>query len=191
MNNATADPSSCELKLGPMYSGKTEALIHQYGISLGEGKRIVSVKPKIDNRYSESEIVSHGGKGIPACSVSNIQTEISDSEWDVMLIDEGQFMPELADFCRKLLLKYPYGKHIYIAVLSGTAEGKPWPVVSELLPLASEISWLQAECAHCKRPAAYTARFTSGPTVDVGGSDKYWPACTRCFYAHINKAVVS
>jgi len=185
MENAKALPSRCELKLGPMYSGKTEVLIRQYDVSLMSNKKVLAVKPDIDNRYAESEIVSHNGHRIPAHSVSNIQDDISHLEWDVLLVDEGQFMPELAEFCKKMLLRFPSGKHIHIAALSGTAEGKPWPAVSELLPLASSISWLQAKCRNCSQPASYTARFASGPTVDIGGADKYWPACTKCFFDHL------
>src|SRR3954452_19091576 len=45
---------------GPMFSGKSEELIRRLRRAAIARKRVQAFKPAIDNRYSESEIVSHG-----------------------------------------------------------------------------------------------------------------------------------
>ena len=46
---------------GPMYAGKTTALIAELEDSLECGSNVLVVKPSIDNRYSDEDIVSHDG----------------------------------------------------------------------------------------------------------------------------------
>jgi len=179
-----APASGLTLILGPMYSRKTESLIEKHRL-LSASQRVLAVKPSMDNRYAEAEIVSHSGQRIPALPVASLAELQARSDWDVLLVDEGQFLPGLVEFCRAALQREPRGKQIYIAALSGDAYAEPWELVSRLLPLASSVLWLCAECGRCGAPAAYTARLHNGPKVQVGGADKFWPACTLCFFANL------
>jgi thymidine kinase len=185
MQNATSEPSGLWLRLGPMYSGKTLGLISQHAESTAEGRKIIAVKPRIDNRYADNEIVSHNGKRIPALSLESM-SELN-SEFDVLFVDEGQLLPGLVDFCRQLLLNHPRGKQIHVAALSGDASAEAWDIVSGLLALASKVQWHEANCQKCGNPASYSARFKPGPKTEVGGTDKFWPACTPCFFINLKE----
>jgi thymidine kinase len=46
---------------GPMYSGKTTSLIGEITIALDNRRRPLVIKPIIDNRYGENDIVTHDG----------------------------------------------------------------------------------------------------------------------------------
>ena len=49
---------------GPMYSGKTTSLIGELTIALDNRQRPLVIKPMIDNRYAENDIVSYYGVSI-------------------------------------------------------------------------------------------------------------------------------
>ncbi len=54
---------------GPMFSSKTSSLLSSLERYKYQHKRIVLYKPEIDDRYSISEVVTHGGLKMPAFCV--------------------------------------------------------------------------------------------------------------------------
>ena len=64
-----------EIICGPMFSGKTEALIKRANELIKDNKTICMFKPSIDNRYSKNYIVSHNNKKIK-CHVVKSPQEI-------------------------------------------------------------------------------------------------------------------
>ena len=55
MSNATL-----EVILGPMFSGKSSELIRRVRICKSINRKILVVKPKIDDRYESNKVCSHG-----------------------------------------------------------------------------------------------------------------------------------
>ena len=51
--------STLELIIGPMFSGKSTEIIKRVRLLKLINKKILIVKPKIDNRYVEGKITSH------------------------------------------------------------------------------------------------------------------------------------
>ena len=51
-----------EVITGCMFAGKTEELIRRINVLQFAGKKVVVFKPKIDDRYSKDQVVSHCGK---------------------------------------------------------------------------------------------------------------------------------
>ena len=62
---------SLEVIRGCLFSGKTERLCRTLERFRSAGQEYLAFKPKIDNRYSDSKIVSHNGISIPAFSVES------------------------------------------------------------------------------------------------------------------------
>ena len=62
-----------EVICGCMFSGKTEELIRRINVLSYAKKNIVVFKPKVDNRYSDTEIVSHSGSRVPCKIVEKAQ----------------------------------------------------------------------------------------------------------------------
>ena len=54
-----------EIIAGCMFSGKTEELIRRLRRATIAKQKVMIFKPKIDNRYSSSDIVSHSEQSLP------------------------------------------------------------------------------------------------------------------------------
>ena len=54
---------------GTMFSGKTTALINEIERHKLAGFEYLLVKPSLDNRYSESQVVNHNGIELKAVNV--------------------------------------------------------------------------------------------------------------------------
>src|SRR5437899_12985457 len=85
-----------EVIVGPMFSGKSEALIRRLRRAEIARQRAQIFKPKIDERYGADEIVSHSGRGIPSQSVSGALEILDNVEarTDLVGIDEAQSLAE-------------------------------------------------------------------------------------------------
>jgi thymidine kinase len=170
------------LILGPMFSSKTTSLIafaKKYHIAQ---KKIILIKYSKDNRYSiENEICSHDRESIKATfSLDNLSSVILDSTGaDVVLIDEGQFFPDLASVCDELA---NLGKIVIVSALNGDFRREPFSQITELLPKCEEVHYRSAVCRRCFEDAYFTKRLTSSQDVEViGGSEMYEPRCRKCF----------
>ena len=81
---------------GPMFSGKSRELIRLIHIAEIAGQETASFKPRIDTRYSHSDVASHDGFRRQAYAVSTAREILSllisrPQLPAVIAIDEGQF----------------------------------------------------------------------------------------------------
>lgn len=178
-----------EVICGCMFAGKTEELIRRINVLSYAKKKIVIFKPRIDNRYSEKQIVSHSGTSID-CIVVDKAVDIldyvsKDQEIDVVAIDEVQFLDkDIVEICDYLA---DQGKRVMVAGLDKDFRGEPFGVMPELLTRAEFVTKLTAVCAKCGAPATRTQRLINGepasfddPIVLVGATDHYEPRCRHC-----------
>ena len=56
---------------GCMFAGKTEELIRRIKVLEFAKKEIMVFKPQIDNRYSQTKVVSHAGSSVESYVVSS------------------------------------------------------------------------------------------------------------------------
>jgi thymidine kinase len=163
-----------------MFSGKTEELIRRLNRAIIAKKQVEIFKPMLDNRYSESEVVSHSNQKIPSLAVSNSESILLLGEdKDVIGIDEAQFFDEnLPDVCNKLASK---GIRVLIAGLDMDYLGKPFGVMPALMAIADEVSKVHAVCMSCGEPALYSHRLVSSEnTILLGEKNEYEPRCRNC-----------
>ncbi|MBN2604989.1 MAG: thymidine kinase, partial [Bacilli bacterium] len=87
-----------EVVCGPMFAGKTEELLRRVKRLEYAKKNIVVFKPLMDDRYSESEVVSHNNNRTKSVNISRAKQifDYIDSNTDVVAIDEVQFLDEEA-----------------------------------------------------------------------------------------------
>jgi thymidine kinase len=177
-----------ETVCGPMFSGKTEELIRRLRRSQIARKRVQVFKPSIDNRYSDSEIVTHGNVRMPAQLVDGSRQILERLDWraQVIGIDEANFFGgSLVDVASRLA---DAGKQVIIAGLDTDYMGRPFPPVPELLALSESITKMLAVCMRCGAPAKHTQRLVdSGELIFVGAVDSYEARCRRCFEPGIPK----
>ena len=176
-----------EVISGCMFAGKTEELIRRINVLSYAKKNIIVFKPKIDNRYSDSEIVSHSGAKVPCLVVEKAQDILKKIEADteVVAIDEVQFFDkDIVEVCEYLADK---GIRVMVAGLDIVFRGESFGVMPELLTRAEFVTKLTAVCAKCGAPATRTQRLVNGkpagfedPIVMVGADESYEPRCRHC-----------
>ena len=114
-----------EVIAGCMFSGKTEELIRRLRRAQIARQKVKIFKPKIDIRYSESDIVSHNEQSLPSILISDIN-EINELAKDAQVIgiDEAQFFSnDIIDICNKLASE---GKRVIVAGLDQDYRGIPF-----------------------------------------------------------------
>jgi len=176
-----------EVVCGGMFSGKTEELIRRAKRAQIAGQKVVIVKPSVDSRYSESDIVSHSDSKLPG-----IQTDTADqiilltSSAKVVCIDEAQFFDDrIVDVVNTLAND---GKRVIVAGLDMDFEGKPFEPMPQLLAIAEYVTKLHAICAESGVMANYSQRIIEKKEkVVIGEKEAYEPRARHCFRPPVDK----
>ena len=81
---------SIEVICGSMFSGKTEELIRRIKVLEFAKKNVLVFKPALDNRYSDTKVVSHGGSQVDSIVVDDAMAilDFVKDDTDVVAIDE-------------------------------------------------------------------------------------------------------
>ncbi|XP_005070251.1 thymidine kinase, cytosolic [Mesocricetus auratus] len=166
--------------LGPMFSGKSTELMRRVRrFQIAQYKCLV-IKYAKDTRYSSSFSTHDRNtmEALPACLLRDVAQEAMGVA--VIGIDEGQFFPDIVDFCEMMANA---GKTVIVAALDGTFQRKAFGSILNLVPLAESVVKLTAVCMECFREAAYTKRLGLEKEVEViGGADKYHSVCRLCYF---------
>ena len=186
-----------EVICGPMFSGKSEEMIRRLRRAEIAGQRVVIFKPRIDDRYDATDVVSHAGARMRAVPVSTVG-EISERarDFDVVGIDEAQFLGEgVVALALELVDR---GVRVVIAGLDQDFRRLPFGPMPELLTHAEFVDKLQAVCHRCGGPATTTQRLVngapapySGDTVVIGAAEQYEARCRDCHEAGIDLAAAA
>lgn len=170
---------------GPMFSGKTTALLGAYEKAIIAHKKVLAFKPKIDNRFGDNVIKSRKFGEVEAIAISNLE-ELKDYDVDVYIIDEFQFLE--GDINVLLELVDDRGKTIYVSGLDMTAEKKPFGLMPKLLAIADSVQKFVAICHDCDEENAVYSFFLGGKDTDiVVGNNEYIPLCRKCYSRRMNK----
>lgn len=194
--------------VGPMFSGKTTAMIAkvvQCADVTGECVLVINhIMDKgrvVGNGDTTLGISSHCSQfGNMSAKLRTVYTDklndVDVSEYNLLALDETSFFEDLYDTICEWLSQ---GKHIYCAGLSGDFMNNNLGQVHRLLPIADNFIKLSAVCQLCTEeckgctpdmfiPAPFTAKISGDMTTtkaDQGGKDKYRAVC-RYHYNHIN-----
>lgn len=171
--------------IGNMYSGKSTRLLHHLTRAAIANKKFRLFKPQIDNRYSDTHVVSHDGAKHPAEVVTSYKDLYDIEDVDTVFIDEVQFFdPEIWRVINKLAAN---GINVYVSGLSTDFMGQPFETSARISMIADCIEKLTAICVKCGDEAVWTQmvvdnkEVTDGERVQVGGHEMYEPRCRRCF----------
>lgn len=170
---------------GPMFAGKSSSLIAELELACEDGKRVLVIKPKIDNRYSNDDIISHDGVSLKDVTGHDVLVldvdacvKLEDLEdVDLLLIEEAHFFTALHEQIKAYMLM---GVDIVAVGLDMDSDGEPFGIMPHLLSMANNIYKLTGLCAVCQQEATMTFRklvARSMSQVLVGGSETYEPRC--------------
>ena len=183
----TAKDGWIEVICGSMFAGKTEELIRRIKRIDYAKREVLVFRPKIDNRYSDNEVVSHSNYRHTAITIQNaseITNHIKDTTYAVA-VDEAQFFDnELVRVSEELANA---GKRVILAGLDKDFRGEVFGIMGDLLVRAEFVDKLSAICTVCGNPATRTQRLIGGhpaqyndPIVFVGAAEAYAPRCRHC-----------
>ena len=178
--------SGCiEVVCGSMFSGKTEELIRRLRRAQFANQVIAIFKPRVDNRYSDVEVVSHDLHKIISTPISDPAEMLNvGDEVQVIGIDEAQFFPDsLVEVCQQLANR---GIRVIAAGLDTDYLGKPFGPMPRLMAVAEDVQKVHAICVKCGNLANHSHRLlNSDELVVLGEKDIYEPLCRECY----NKAI--
>ena len=198
----TSHPNSAylEIILGPMFSGKTSRLVEIYKQCKFCNISVAVINHAIDNRYDDELLSTHDQIKIPCIKteklfnlwqenieldktidlIPRIDEKFSIAVSDVILINEGQFFPDLEEFVKTLLNN---GKKVYVCGLDGDFERKKFGQILDLIPLCDKVTKLTSLCSICKdgTPGIFSKRISEETEQTVVGSTNYIPVCRNCY----------
>jgi len=172
---------------GCMFAGKTEELIRRIKVLEFAKKEIMVFKPKIDDRYSNTRVVSHAGSSVESHVISDASEilKMVKPSTQVVAIDEAQFFGDnICDVANELADR---GIRVMCAGLDTDFKGEPFGPMPLLITEAEFVTKLAAVCNKCGAPATRTQRIINGhpasyndPIILVGASESYEARCRHC-----------
>lgn len=173
-----------EVVAGPMFAGKSSALLKRLLFLEHGGNKVLVLKPVIDDRYDANSIVTHNQLKHEALAVIDLELvkdnyTIKPYNFHTIFIDEVQFFDpkETLWFVEETLRN---GVNVVCAGLDQDSRGVPFDTTSRLLALADDLTKIQSYCNVCGQSATKTQRLnSSGGRVNVGGSEQYEPRCIK------------
>ncbi len=179
------------LIMGCMFAQKTTEILRRIRRYQSIGYRVLVINYRGDTRYGSDCIASHDKDTFAAISLEHLDQlgqeypNISLADYDVVVIDEGQFFRDLLGFVSKWVDTLPL--HVVVSGLDGDAARRPFGQLLELIPHAEEVVRLSAYCASCKdgTVAHFSKRIVaSAEQVLIGGADSYIPVCRKHYLGH-------
>ena len=165
---------------GPMFGAKTSRLLATIDRFSYQNRSALAFKPRIDRRYSQTDITTHNGVSIEAMTVSEGNEIFSaivsrESEIDVVAVDEAFMIEGSADALTRL---FRMGKTIVVSSLQLSATGNVFTEVRDMMPWATKIEVCPAVCTVTGHDAYYTHKKVNDlAEIAVGGSELYEPRC--------------
>ncbi len=172
-------------RYGTMDSAKTLNLLavaHNYR---KQGKRVLLVKPALDDRFGTLRVASRSGLEADADRLVGEGDELAPDDVagiDCVLADEAQFLsPRLVESMRRITIRP--GVPVICYGLRTDFRTRLFPGSQRLLELADRIEEVKVTCQYCRKKATFNLRIagegavTEGPQIELGGDERYAPVC--------------
>lgn len=167
---------------GPMKSGKTKKLINLYNMYTKCGYNNLIFKPYMDNRFSNTEIVSRDNDRVKCLnihSIEDIYRLYNIYGIDNIFIDEFQF---INGNIQQLLLLKNKGINIFVCGLLKTSELKPFGLMPKVMNIANVKIYLTGICDICGNSSRYSY-YKGDKTTDISiGDTEYLSLCKKCYF---------
>ena len=180
-------------RYGAMGSAKTMHLLavaHNYE---QQGKRVILIKPSIDDRFGADMIRSRTGleRKADICVAADTQIPLDTlAGVSCILVDECQFLSEyVVHQLRNITVDLDIPVICY--GLRTNFKTRLFEGAKRLMEVADAIEEVKTTCAFCNRKAVFNIKLrhgnacTTGTEIELGAEDLYQPTCCRCFEARI------
>ncbi|HEY4176227.1 MAG TPA: thymidine kinase [Kofleriaceae bacterium] len=179
-------------RYGTMDSAKSLNLLavaHNYK---KQGKRVVLMKPRLDDRFGATKISSRAGLETDADIQIEEDTVLDPRDFtgvDCILVDEAQFLPpSVIEDLRRITIDP--GVPVICYGLRSDFRTRLFPGSQRLMELADGIEEVKVTCQYCQKKAICNLRFVNGaatvhgPQIQLGAEESYAPVC----WAHYDEA---
>lgn len=167
-----------ELIVGPMFSGKTTYLVDIYNKRI-DTHDIKVINYSLDTRYDNEKLSTHDKVMIPCEFMGEINSHLNDLlKYEIILINEGQFFPDIKQTVLELVEKY--NKQVYICGLDGDFKRNKFGDLLDLIPYCDKITKLTSKC-DCGKDALFSHRLAISTDQVLIGSTNYVPLCRKCY----------
>jgi thymidine kinase len=182
-------------RYGTVGSAKTLNLLavaHNYQ---QQSKKVLLVKPSLDDRFGKQMVHSRAGLEKPADLLVGEDTDLDLDAFtgvDCVLVDEAQFLsPGVVDQLRRLSCER--GVPVICYGLRTDFRAGLFPGARRLMEVADSIEEIKTTCFYCNRKAIYNLKLAdgvptlAGPTIDLGTEEKYLPTCAACYHGKLTE----
>ena len=173
-----------ETIVGAMFAGKTSELLKRILWAKHQNKKIIVIKPSLDNRYSKEKIITHNDLSHECYAMKDWKDVLDNFNFlkeniEVVFLDEIQFM-NTKDTLKNIENMLNEGIDVVCAGLDQDSRGKPWETSSMVLGLSDKILKIYGFCNVCGMEATKTYRKTEGGSrTKVGAANIYEPRCLK------------
>jgi thymidine kinase len=187
--------SKLDIIFGPMFAGKSCEIIRRVRLLKVCNKNYLIIKPNIDTRYSQDEIVSHNFDK-EKCVSLNFVSEIFDklnnidkiNNIDTIFIDEAQFFKNLKDDVLKIVEEYKC--NVIITGLDGDSNRNKFGEILDLIPYSDTCKKINALCKICKdgTPGIFSFRKPNknNDQVHIGADIEYMAVCRKHYKNYLD-----
>lgn len=185
-------------RYGAMGSAKTLNLLavrHNYEL---QGKSVILMKPRTDDRFGAQLVKSRAGLSYEADLLLDDDTTFQPELFEglhCVLVDESQFLsPRVVEALRQVTHEFDvpviaYGLRTDFAT-------KLFPGSRRLMELADAVEEVKTTCMFCNRKAVFNLRhdgegkaIVDGPQVMLGADAQYSPVCHGCYVERTGAAI--
>lgn len=180
-------------RYGAMGSAKTMNLLAVANNYEQQGKRVILIKPSIDDRFGADMIRSRTGleRKADICVAADTQIPLDTlAGVSCILVDECQFLSEyVVHQLRNITVDLDIPVICY--GLRTNFKTRLFEGAKRLMEVADAIEEVKTTCAFCNRKAVFNIKLrhgnacTTGTEIELGAEDLYQPTCCRCFEARI------
>jgi thymidine kinase len=181
-------------RYGTMSSAKTLNLLAAAHTYQQQARKVVLIKPSLDDRFGKESIQSRAGLEKKADILLSKTDRLTPQEFngiDCILVDEVQFLnPLQVEDLRAISIEANVPVICY--GLRTDFKSKLFEGSKRLMELADAIEEVKTTCNFCSKKAIFNMKFINGkpslrgPQVDLGAEEKYLAACGRCYYEKLN-----
>jgi thymidine kinase len=182
-------------RYGTVSSAKTLNLLavaHNYR---QQGKRVILIKPALDDRFGKEKIKSRAGLHMPADIMLSPGDDLKFKDFEdihCVVVDEAQFVTakqieQLRELTR--LMNIPvicYGLRVDFRTNLFEASKR-------LMELSDSIEEVKTTCHYCNKKAVANLKHVNGvatvtgPSVQLGAEELFFPTCYDCYKNEVAK----
>jgi thymidine kinase len=179
---------------GTMGSAKTLNLLAVAHSYQQQAKKVLVLKPELDDRFGKDKIRSRSGLEKTADILVKSTTRLTAEELtglSCILVDEAQFLlPDFVDHLHKItrdrdipVICYGLRTDFRTCLFEGSRR---------LFEVADTVEEIKSVCNYCNKKAVFNMKLMggiptlTGPKIQLGAEEAYLPVCAKCYHARLS-----